>query len=149
MQNTNKTKEAPPFRETQNEDPFLRKQQLSNPMMKQPALKQSQSNKMEEEYVGRAQRSQTLLTKGLAASTVNMLTVPKLEKPKARSNSNDRLKEEDVNVLYEKHEQLIETLLVEEDNIIDEHKMLIDNMINSIKDDSILYQNLQSQRKVT
>ena len=118
-------------------------------MMKQPVLKPATSNKMEDELpMGRPGRSQTLLTKGLAASTMNMLTVPKIEKAKARSNSNDRMKEEDVNVLYERHDQLIEILLVEEDNIIDEHKCLIDGMINSIKDDSILYQNLQSQRSL-
>lgn len=138
------------FRETQNEEPIGRKQNFASPLMKQPGLKQTQSSKMEDEgQYGRSQRSQTMVSKGLASSTVQMITAPKLEKMKARSNSIERMKEEDVNVLYEKHEQLIETLLVEEDNIIDEHKQLIDNMINSIKDDSILYQNLQSQRRST
>lgn len=115
---------------------------MANPMLAQKPSRTSTTN--EDTPAGRSNRSMT--TKGLAASTVNMLAVQQKDKTKARSSSNDRLRDEDVNVLYEKHENLIETLLLEEDKIIDEHKSLIDSMINSIKNDSILFQNLQSQR---
>lgn len=128
------------FRETTNEESG-RKQHLANPMMQ----KSTKAGMNEELPIG---RNRTMTTKGLAASTVNMLTVPQKDKSKVRSSSNDRMREEDVNVLYEKHEHLIETLLLEEDKIIDDHKSLIDNMINSIKNDSILFQNLQSQRSL-
>lgn len=130
---------------------------MLNPLMghlQKPGQRQERLNS--EDPSERSARSHTQLpgSRGLAASQIDyeQPSVPKFDKvPKMRSNSNertDRMREEDVNVLYEQHEKLIENLLIEEDNIIDEHKGLIDNMINSIKNDSVLFQNLQAQGSI-
>ena len=62
-----------------------------------------------------------------------------------RSRSNNRMNEEDINHLYERHEKLLESLSTEEEEIIENHKVIIDEMIGSIKEDSELYSNLQSE----
>ena len=93
------------------------------------------------------------LNAGLKVSSSNVDLVANLSRqsfstqPK-RSLSNERMKEEDVNTLYEQHEKLLDTIMVEEDTIIENHKGLIDSMINSIKEDSELFSNLQSQGSV-
>ncbi len=97
-----------------------------------------------------ARKGLSALNAGLKVSSSNVELAASLNRhsqstqPK-RSASNERMKEEDVNILYEQHEKLLDTLMVEEDTIIESHKGLIDSMINSIKEDSELFSNLQSQ----
>lgn len=64
-----------------------------------------------------------------------------------RQNSEEKADEDDVNFLYEQREQLVETILLEEENIIGDHRNMIDVMFSSVKQDMELYQSVQQGSK--
>ena len=148
------------FRDVTNEDSnIIRKQNLVNPLAKHasgPEKILSRGGSMQtEELGGGVQRPgkgiNALNAGGMKVSTSNIeLIGPKSrlssnQTQDKRSRSNNRMNEEDINHLYERHEKLLESLSTEEEDIIENHKVIIDEMIGSIKEDSELYSNLQSE----
>lgn len=55
---------------------------------------------------------------------------------------------EDAEKLAEKRERLVETIVIEEENIMDFHKQFIDSMIGCIKDNSETFQSLQREGRL-
>jgi hypothetical protein len=55
---------------------------------------------------------------------------------------------EELEEITEKREQLIETILIQEENIMDSHKQFIDDMIGCIKDDSEAFQSYQQDGRL-
>lgn len=65
------------------------------------------------------------------------------ENRQKKTRRGNQLSAEDMQNAAEKQEQLIETILIEEENIMDSHKQFIDDMIGCIKDDSEAFQSYQ------
>lgn len=66
----------------------------------------------------------------------------------SRQQAAKKAARQEVEQLKEKRERLVETIVIEEDNIIDFHKQFIDSMIGCIKENSETFQNLNDQRRL-
>lgn len=103
-----------------------------------------------EEPEGNSRRRHTLIGPGSGLKVMNQLS--SLVQHRAERAEKKKQKQQpaiDYEALKERRENLIETILIQEDNIMDSHKQFIDDMIGCVKDDSDTYQCLQKESSVS